>query len=275
MRLLDRASMNAFNTNEPPPAYTKALLAEPNAPSIPSRHPGRNPPTSSVSGLSATSTPDDPYAFLSTFDTVFLIDDSGSMEGQSWQECASALEAITPICTAHDSDGIDIHFLNARESPHHKNVTLASTVHEIFSAVRPSGGTPTGQVLNRIIKEYFRKIEAAGPATSMPVKPMNLIVITDGVPSDDVESVLVRAAQRLDAMDADPWQLGVQFVQVGQEQGAKEHLEGLDDELTALGGGCRDIVDTVPFNTGRTLSADMILKVVLGAVNKRLDRRHN
>lgn len=230
---------------------------------------------SSASAVAATSTPDDPYAFLTTFDTVFLIDDSGSMAGRSWRECSSALEAITPICTAHDRDGIDIHFLNARDSPHHKNVTLASTVHEIFSSVRPSGGTPTGQVLNRIIKDYLRRLEASGPASSTSVKPMNIIVITDGVPSDDVESVLVRAAQKLDALDAEPWQLGVQFVQVGQEQGAREHLEGLDDELSTLGKGCRDIVDTVPFNAVRTLSGEMILKVVLGAVNKRLDRRRN
>ena len=104
---------------------------------------------------------------------------------------------------------------------------------------------------------------------------MNIIVITDGSPSDDVESVLVNAAQKLDKMDAEPWQLGVQFVQVGNERGAREHLEGLDDELAALGGGCRDIVDTVPFKQGNELSADMILKVVLGAVNKRLDRRQN
>lgn len=197
------------------------------------------------------------------------------MAGRSWRECSSALEAITPICTAHDADGIDIHFLNAHDSPHHKNITLASTVHEIFSTVRPSGGTPTGQVLNRIIKSYIRDIEASGPASSTPVKPMNIIVITDGVPSDDVESVLVKAAQKLDTLDAEPWQLGVQFVQVGEEQGAKEHLEGLDDELSTLGRGCRDIVDTVPFSAGRALSADMVLKVVLGAVNKRLDRRRN
>lgn len=124
------------------------------------------------------------------------------------------------------------------------------------------------------MKEYLGKLTAAGTDADS-VKPMNIIVITDGAPSDDVESVLVNAARKLDKMDAEPWQLGVQFVQVGAEQGAREHLEGLDDELTALGGGCRDIVDTVPFTPGVELSADMILKVVLGAVNKRLDRRPN
>ena len=272
----DRPGMNAFTTpsTEPPPAYSATPPL--NAPIANLAAPANNArPSSSYSNasrISATSTPDDPYAFLNTFDTVFLIDDSGSMAGRSWRECSSALEAITPICTAHDKDGIDIYFLNAPESRYHKQVKDASTVHEIFSTVRPSGGTPTGQRLNRIIKDYLRELRAAGSDPGS-VKPVNIIVITDGVPSDDVEMVLVNAAKALDRLDADPWQMGVQFVQVGEEQGAKEHLEGLDDDLSAMGGGCRDIVDTVPFNRGRTLSGEMILKVVLGAVNKRLDRR--
>ena len=196
------------------------------------------------------------------------------MAGRSWRECQSALESIAPICASHDADGIDIYFLNAPDSTHYKNVKLSSTIQEIFSSVRPSGTTPTGQKLNRIIKSYLNNLVAAG-VDSETVKPLNIIVITDGVPSDDVESVLVNAAKKLDKVEAEPWQLGVQFVQVGKEPGAKEHLESLDDDLAKLGGGCRDIVDTVPYAPGVQLSGDMVLKVVLGAVNKRIDRLSN
>ena len=273
---------NPFKTgpSEPPPAYSAATNASPMQPSAPTASTGAAHQATTVTGQQA----DDPYAFLGSFDTVFLIDDSGSMAGRSWRECSSALEAITPICTAHDADGIDIHFLNSPEKAYSHNVTAASTIHEIFSTVRPCGGTPTGQRLNQLIKPYLVQLEEAekqqkqaGRAAQSAVtpKPMNIIVITDGVPSDDVESVLVRAAKKLDAIEAEPWQLGVQFVQVGEEWGAKEHLEGLDDDLSKLGGGCRDIVDTVPFVPGQGLTAEKILKVVLGAVNKRLDRRRN
>lgn len=223
----------------------------------------------------------DQYAFLTSFDTVFLIDNSGSMAGSSWAQCREALEAITPICTAHDADGIDIHFLNrtldnfkpgaAVEMNYYKGVTTAAAVHSIFESSKPRGQTPTGQRLHAIIEPYLKRITNAPSGTF--IKPMNIIVITDGVPCDDVESTLISAAKKLDEMNADPWQLGVQFVQVGHEPSAKEHLETLDDELQAMGRGCRDIVDTVPCNTGEELSSDTILKVVLGAVNKRLDRR--
>jgi len=192
-----RPLMNAFTTpsNEPPPAYTPAPTP------LPATAPHPQQPSSSPS------TSDDPYTFLSTFDTVFLIDDSGSMAGRSWRECSLALESITPICTTHDADGIDIHFLNQPDRPVHHNVRDASTVHETFSTVRPQGGTPTGQRLNAILKPYLRDLERRGGEV---VKPLNIIVITDGVPSDDVESVLIAAARKLDRLDAVAWQVGVQ-----------------------------------------------------------------
>ena len=118
-------------------------------------------------------------------------------------------------------------------------------------------------------------------AQGREIKPLNLIVLTDGVPSDDVESVLLSAAKKLDKLDAPPFQVGVQFFQVGNEEGAKEALEELDDGLSELvEGGVRDMVDTVTWTGGSSsseggigLTGDGILKVCLGSVVRRLDRR--
>ena len=108
-------------------------------------------------------------------------------------------------------------------------------------------------------------------ADGKELKPLNLIVLTDGVPSDDVESVLISAAKKLDKLDAPPYQVGVQFFQVGNEEGAKEALEELDDELSSLvEGGIRDIVDTMTWNStegGVSLTGDSILKMV-SAISK-------
>lgn len=253
--------MKKAASSEAPPAYTAAPNAAPVA-----------QPTYPTSHARPAVTTDDPYAFLGSFDTVFLIDDSGSMAGGRWRETLSALEAITPICTQHDADGIDLHFLNHPPSPYHRNITSAATVREIFSTVRPGGGTPTGQRLNQILKPYLRECERNIEAT----KPLNLIVITDGEPSDDVESPLIAAAKKLDKLDAPAWQVGVQFFQVGKDQDASNHLKSLDDELADIAGTeIRDMVDTVPFlgEGGQGLTGEGILKVVLGAVNRRLDRK--
>ncbi|CAN9100968.1 unnamed protein product [Alternaria sp. RS040] len=256
------SNVNPFSSDrEAPPAYTPS------------------PTQNDHVAISASATgplDDDPYDFLRTFDTVFLIDDSGSMAGRSWRETAKALEMIAPICTQRDADGIDIYFLNHPDSSLYKNVTSASTIIEIFQTVRPSGGTPTGQRLNKILKSYIQRF-----MRDKTIKPMNIIVITDGVPSDDVESVIVSAAMKLSKEDADSWQVGIQFFQVGKEPGAREHLKSLDDNIAEIAGSMagnmpvRDIVDTIPF-TGEgdaELTATGILKVVLGSVNRRWD--HN
>jgi uncharacterized protein YegL len=247
----DSSSVNPFSSNgEAPPAYTPG--------------PAQNVHAAN-SAPAIDPMDDDPYDFLRTFDTVFLIDDSGSMAGRSWKETGKALEMIAPICTQRDADGIDIYFLNHPDSSLYKNVTSASTIIEIFQTVRPSGGTPTGQRLNKILKSYIRRFKKDNG-----IKPMNIIVITDGVPS----------AMKLSENDAESWQIGIQFFQVGKEPGAREHLKSLDDNIAELAGSVagslpvRDIVDTIPF-TGEgdaELTGAGILKAVLGAVNRRWDR---
>ncbi|EEA25473.1 hypothetical protein TMatcc_006303 [Talaromyces marneffei ATCC 18224] len=233
---------------------------------------------------------DSQYSFLAKFDTIFLVDDSGSMAGRSWKEAEAAIAAITPICTQYDPDGIDIFFLNHYSafdrSGGYPNISSPGAVQEIFRNVRPGGMTPVGQRLRQILFPYLRRIEKMAANTdeygnllnpALAVRPINIIVITDGAFSDDAESVILNAARTLDRCQTIPWQIGIQFFQIGTDIAAQKHLEQLDDELgkAVKSDHVRDIVDTVPWKgqTGRTLSGDGILKVVLGAVNKRLDRQ--
>jgi len=202
------------------------------------------------------------------------------MAGRGWREVSQALSTIAPIVTQHDMDGIDIYFLNHKStnlgapsegvaSGGYRGIKRAATVSEIFDRVRPQGGTPTGTRVHNILKPYLAKLEK-DTAEGKETKPLNLIVLTDGVPSDDVESVLISAAKKLDKLDAPPFQVGVQFFQVGNEEGAKEALEELDDGLADLvEGGIRDIVDTVTWTGGASaseggvgLTGEGILKVV-------------
>ncbi|KAJ5682787.1 hypothetical protein N7462_005952 [Penicillium macrosclerotiorum] len=235
---------------------------------------------------------DSRYAFLKDFDTIFLVDDSSSMSGARWREAEAAIAAIAPICTQHDADGIDIYFLNHRragmdtQTGAYKNVTTAATVQNIFRSVMPRGSTPVGRRLLEILTPYLRRVErmqAAAeyplPDPSMYVKPVNIIVITDGEFTDDAESVIVQVARQLDGprCAALPWQVGIQLFQIGDDEDVRRYLQELDDDL---GKWCqdekmRDIVDTVPWQGkfGGGLDADGILKCVLGAVNKKYDRR--
>lgn len=290
----NRAGMNAFTvpSNEPPPAYTPSDTGASRSalgPSPPYTAPARG---SSPSPSVASAQQEDPYIFLTQFDTILLIDDSGSMAGRSWRETSQALSRLLPIIVAHDADGIDIYFLNHISSDPgspkdgiapggYRNVKDVAEVERIFKAVKPGGGTPTGTRCRAIMKPYLSKLDVEAQKGKIDdVKPLNILAITDGVPSDDVESVLISAAKKLDALDAAPHQVGFQFFQVGNEEGAAEALRELDDGLVGLvQGGVRDMVDTCTWMGGASadgtlkLTAEGILKVCLGSVVKRLDRR--
>lgn len=204
------------------------------------------------------------------------------MAGRNWRETSAALRAITPICTTHDADGVDVYFLNHRNSRHpagaYTNINTTAEVEGLFSSVRPFGGTPTGTRLHQILKPYLAQVENSIErqvhGRTVSLKPLNIIVITDGVPSDDVEATIVQAAKKLDAWGAEPWQVGIQFFQVGQEPEAAADLQELDDALSTQH-QVRDMVDTVPWSgdQGGTVTAELLLKVVLGSVTRRLDRK--
>ncbi|KAH7132861.1 hypothetical protein EDB81DRAFT_905046 [Dactylonectria macrodidyma] len=281
---LDSSSATQPSNETPqdaPPAYTATAGPSASSSHLSTCRRGVSPTPSLASITSA----EDKYAFLSTFDTVFVIDDSGSMGGRSWCEVRDALLAITPICTSHDPDGIDVYFLNhksgargsATQAPNgYNNIRSPAEVQRIFESVRPSGATPTGNRLQSILNPYITNM-SRHPDGIDSIKPVNIIVITDGVPTDDPESIIVHHARRLDQLNAPPHQVGIQFFQVGTEQGASAALKELDDDLAEL--GIRDMVDTVTWSTttssnrGKSLSADSILKVVLGAVVRRIDRK--
>lgn len=112
-----------------------------------------------------------------------------------------------------------LYWLN--DTNHLTNVTDASTIREAFETVTPSGSTPTGYLLDEVLRPYVEKVEDA-KATRERVKPLILLVITDGRAddSDQVKECIVEMAQRLDEVRAPPYQLGIQFIQVGDDPDA-------------------------------------------------------
>ena len=278
------ASNNPFAGSEAaPPSYNEVMSGNPGASS--SQDPGAAGTYRRVTFNGKVVTDEDnPYAFLSSFDTVFLIDDStsmttndsGALYGDRWSEARDALAAIAPICVAHDNDGIDVHFINHPQS--YRNITSAERVNEIFRQVVPMGTTNTGKRLDKILRPYMDQYKAGylrngRDPTKTGKKPMNLIVITDGAPTDDPEPVINDCIARLKKYKAPYYQIGIQFFQVGKDRKARAALADLDDNLCKD----RDIVDTVTWDDGdnqaRTLEGEKLLKVVLGSVVRRLDRQ--
>ncbi|ESK89368.1 von willebrand factor [Moniliophthora roreri MCA 2997] len=213
---------------------------------------------------------DDMLETLRKYDTVIIVDDSSSMIGARWAEAASALSALADLAGQFDADGIDIHFLN--DDRVGKNMTKREAVEDLFNQIRPRGVTPIGERLEDLLRDYLEKLEAAYDSGNLKsIKPVNFVVLTDGAPTDDPESVIVQAARRLDAKHFPLSQVGIQFVQIGKSAGAARYLRELDDNLVSQY-HIRDIVDTTKY-IGKDLSADALVKILLGGINRRVDNK--
>ncbi|KIJ69750.1 hypothetical protein HYDPIDRAFT_78441 [Hydnomerulius pinastri MD-312] len=214
---------------------------------------------------------------LRQYDTVIIMDDSGSMhQDDRWGQAKQALAGLASVAATYDADGIDIHFLN--HSKQAIGVKDGTRVNRLFTSIRPDGLTPIGQKLDELVGDYITKLEAAkrrkdkGDTFALKqIKPINFIVITDGVPTDEPADVITVLARRLDKHHFPLSQVGIQFVQIGNDKAATAFLQELDDDLGSSH-NVRDMVDTTPY-LGIALTHEMLIKILLGGINRRVDRK--
>ncbi|KAG8917436.1 hypothetical protein FRC02_003121 [Tulasnella sp. 418] len=223
-------------------------------------NPGRPDPGSVNPGYPPTCDEPRPQTldeYLRLYDAVFLVDDSGSMAGQRWTEVRASMIEIANEAIQYDVDGIGLIFLNSKlrsNSIKGQDALLAT-----FDKVSANGNTPTGARLDVILGEYISKLDAAvGKPEYGTIKPLDLIVITDGVPTDQPKPVLEKWAAYLDSKKHHPNIVGIQFVQIGNDNGAGAALKDLTQ------GKVRNMVDTVPYNG--PLTPERMTRVLLGAI---------
>lgn len=222
---------------------------------------------------------EDPYAGLREYDVEFLIDDSWSMKGPCWWEAGEAVAEVAPIATQYDADGVGVHFVNDCSGGEQKPARDAGEVQARFDGVKFGGATDVGRRLREILFPYTQDLysRSDGGRWLLPpgvLKPRVVVVITDGGFTDDVASVLVDIGTLLNEVRAPGNQLGIQFFQVGNNRDAEFSLSELDKGIKdGEGKLIRDFVDTVHRgkSRGKRLTADYILKVLLGAVERRRD----
>ncbi|KAJ7849803.1 hypothetical protein B0H14DRAFT_2764779 [Mycena olivaceomarginata] len=215
---------------------------------------------------------EDALEILRKYDTVILVDDSGSMtlpgskKGRTrWNEAGEALETLAEAAQQYDGDGIDIYFLNNKTES--LNIKSSSEVRALFA-----------QILKprlRVLEEA--RIEPDGTPSDKEsgeeIKRCNFIVITDGEATDNPKYAILDAASRLKAMqNLCMIQLGIQFVQIGNDSRATKALKELDDDLHKTR-NIRDIVDTTPYSKLNPVTADGLIKVLLGGINRRIDEQ--
>jgi len=197
---------------------------------------------------------------LNEIKTVILVDDSSSMAGNLWGDAREALAGIAELANNYDADGVDVFFLNSTK--YALETRSGAEVRNLFDSVVPEGQTPTGEKLQEILDRYIPFLE-----DGRAHKPITIVIITDGVPTDDPKQVIVDAARRLDRNRVPVNQLGIQFAQIGDDPEATVALRELHEGLSAAY-NIRDMVDTTLFNPNSAhFTTDTMTKILLGAIN--------
>jgi Mg-chelatase subunit ChlD len=190
---------------------------------------------------------------LGKYDIVLAVDKSGSMaepaKGTSgisrWQAAKEAAVSLATEAAKYDDDGITVTVF-ANNMKEYANINDGPTkAAAIFTENSPNGGTDTAKVINFYADAYLAS------RTKGEAKPVILVIITDGIPNDESEVVkaIVRLTKQLKVRE----EFGIQFIQVGDDQHARDFLKRLDDNLTKEG-ATLDIVDTKTFDELESIS---------------------
>lgn len=184
-------------------------------------------------------------SLIKEWHTVFIIDNTNSMSLPAkrggklsrWDMVRAAMRYAAEVGAREDEEGVDVHFLLRDDQLKRLNVKSGSTILKVIDNVklsRSGGLTFFEPILTRILSRYTTEFEAyrRGVRVEEP-KPLDLIILTDGEANDKTETRnrLVSTAKKLDELDASSRQVGIQFVQVGDDPNATKFLDSLGKSI--------------------------------------------
>ncbi|MDR3615443.1 MAG: VWA domain-containing protein [Candidatus Obscuribacterales bacterium] len=172
-------------------------------------------------------------------DVVLILDKSGSMSARDcmglsrWDWVGKQSNKLAQAAQEASSELTLILFSSDFRVFEHVN---PATLPNVFRQVGPGGGTVLGGPLDIAFKHYFNS-RAANPN----VKPLIIVIITDGLPSDFFE-VRQRIVEAANATVRDG-EISITIMLIGMRSGA-----GIMEELDSGLNTRRDIVNLVEFD---------------------------
>lgn len=194
-------------------------------------------------------------------DYTLIIDKSGSLTTDDgtgktrWEIAQESTIALAQKCDELDSDGITVYLFSGRFR-RYDNVN-ADKIREIYAQNEPMGKSDLKSVLQDALDNYFQR-KAEGKAKE---NGETILIITDGIPDEPKEIIrlIITASQKIDRDE----ELGISFIQIGNDSKAKEYFKALDDLLQEAGAKF-DIVDTITMDDLEKMSlTDVLLNAVI------------
>lgn len=210
------------------------------------------------------------FKILDGRDQIFLIDDSKTMQTH-WPHVKRAFRTLGYLVKGFDRDGIEIRFsVSLATEGRSKN---RKKLIAILDSVRPGGQCNMALALGKVLQKYTsedrneRSLKIFSRSKSK--WGLSLYVLTDGIWEDDeqlkdVAKAVKSLVDKLDARDMPRGNVGIQFIQFGNDPVGTKRLKFLDDELTSLGVST-DIIDTEPYDGN-------VYKILLGSIDAQWDK---
>lgn len=186
-----------------------------------------------------------------------ILDKSGSMSEHDcpgnksrWATSEEFAMAVANKAAEFGNGTVTITVFNDR-SKTYENAD-PSRVKQIFKENEPMGGTMMGETLKARLGNWLGGSRR---------KSLTLVVVTDGIPTDPeaVTQAICDATKKIDSDD----DIGILFLQVGKDTGARAYLKKLDDELE--GNGAK--FDIVSSKNSDEMAGMTLTEALLDAVN--------
>lgn len=126
-----------------------------------------------------------------------------------------------------DADGVCVRFFNSSQEAN--GVSNANDVNNLLNVVRPSGGTPMGEMMKvKVIDKMVRNLLMSGNLD----RPILIITVTDGVPNNPAAVINTITEARNMALQSKYGEnaIAFSFAQVGSEPTATAWLEQIDSD---------------------------------------------
>ncbi|KAF8451795.1 hypothetical protein BGX38DRAFT_465905 [Terfezia claveryi] len=206
------------------------------------------------------------------YDVVFLLDDSGSIRFSELEgELKGILQAAAFATSLFDEDGFSVRFLNSDVQGDH--IKSEQEAMALVDRVSFNGETPlAGSLKNKILVPMVDNGRLD--------KPLHVIIITDGVPTDSARGEFQRnireTLDRYVIRGVRSKVVSIQIAQIGNDKRAQAYLQKLDTDPDI--GGLIDCTSNFELEStqyakkGLTITKyNWYCKLMMGAIDKSYD----
>lgn len=199
-------------------------------------------------------------AMLRNRDYTLMLDKSGSMAEplnatqSRWKGVEEAAIGLANKLTTLADKGFAMYLFSSKF--HRTEGVDAAKVKQVFAENEPNGGTNLAEALDDALNNYFYRKEKGQAKPNGEI----IAVMTDGRPDNEeqVAKVIVKATKKMDRDE----ELGISFIQVGNDAHATAYLKRLDDHLESEGAKF-DIVNAITLDDmGDQNLTDVLVKAL-------------